>query len=121
MLVSDLVAATKLHKAFLGPVLVLLGYPVQLFLRFAGESAAESPTELPVTTLLQLPVFHFHVLFPQVLVRVVRFLAYKLPLARVGPALDQRRFAAGRPSNRRLRPPHCTSNNACRAVVSGAL
>jgi hypothetical protein len=37
VLVPDLIAATKLYHAFLSPALVLLGYPVQLFLRFAGE------------------------------------------------------------------------------------
>jgi hypothetical protein len=43
----------------------------------------ERPAELPVLTLLQLPVFYFHVLFPQFLVRVGRLLAHALPLAYV--------------------------------------
>jgi hypothetical protein len=58
MLVPDLVSATKLHQARQGLALILLGYPIQLFLRFAGER----PAELTILTLLQLPVFYFHVL-----------------------------------------------------------
>jgi hypothetical protein len=40
VLEPDLVVATWLYLAFFGQALVFFGYPVQLFLRFAGERPA---------------------------------------------------------------------------------
>ena len=52
-------------------LLVLLGYPLELILPLAGERPSKLPARLPVSTLLQLPAFDFHVLFPQLLLRLV--------------------------------------------------
>ena len=72
LLVPDLVAAAELYKTSFGLALVLVGNPLQLILRLAGERQYERPAQLPAPALLQFPAFDLHVLFPQLLARLVR-------------------------------------------------